>query len=107
MKVVLRSSAPVLERAAAIVDAMGRVCPPPACIVRSPLPVLESGLSPGVLRKALAFAKSHEWQYSTDGGDTWREPEPLPSGTKVTVRYRRRQRVGQAKWSKPVLAVVP
>lgn len=61
-------------------------------------------------------AKSHEWQYSVDGGKTWTSAPPttqasttiqnLPSGTLVQFRQRAVTKTGPGDWTPPVTLAV-
>ena len=106
----------MVKRAATIVEAMGCTAPSRTPGVVATTRELASSLDVfvprRVARKVLATVASRDWQYSTDGGRTWVDVDPfdepiaLRSGTQVTVRCRRRQRVGDSRWSKPSPAVV-
>jgi hypothetical protein len=69
-----------------------------------------------VVAKSVQGARSHEWQFSTDGGKTWTSAPPtaqasttiqnLPSGTLVQFRQRVITKVGAGDWTPPVTLAV-
>ena len=69
-----------------------------------------------VVAKATKGAKSHTWQYSTDGGKTWIDVAPttrsnvtitgLQPGLLVQYRHRPVTKAGVGPWSDPVSAIV-
>jgi hypothetical protein len=69
-----------------------------------------------VVAKAVLGARSHEWQFSTDGGKTWTNAAPstqasvtisgLQPGVLTTFRQRVITKTGPSDWSQPISALV-
>jgi len=84
-------------------------------------PVFEArpGAVSGSVRMAVRAAgdrAAYEWEWSTDGGKTWRAAPAtlqartvltgLASGSTCSLRYRTVTRTGEGDWSEPVLLLV-
>jgi hypothetical protein len=69
-----------------------------------------------VMAKSVKGARSHEWQYSSDGGKTWTNAPPtaqahatidnLPPGTLMHFRQRVITRLGPGDWSPAISMAV-
>jgi hypothetical protein len=107
------------DRAAAIIGSAGMNVKA-ARVPAKPTVDAKAGRTPGSVRlivRAVAKDASYEWEWSTDGGVTWRSApvtlqaktvlRGLPRETKCWFRFRATTRSGTRDWSDPVAFAVP